>query len=48
MAKKIAVYGVYEEKVPVRQRYKKWVYPRKGPKAGQKWYKKRVWKNRSD
>ena len=44
MAKKIAVYGVYKAKVPVRQRYKKWVYHRKGPKAGQKWYKKRVWK----
>ena len=44
MAKKIAVYGVYEAKVPVRQRYKKWVYHRKGPKAGKKWHKRRVWK----
>ena len=44
MAKKIAVYGLYETLVPVRQRYKKWVYHRKGPKAGKKWYKKRIWK----
>ena len=44
MVKKIAVYGSYEARVPVRQRYWKWHYHRTGPKAGQKWYKKRVWK----
>lgn len=44
MAKKIAVYGTYEAKIPVRQRYWKWIYHRKGSKAGQKWYKRRVWK----
>ena len=42
--KKIAVYGSYEAKVPVRQRYHKWIYHRKGEKAGQRWYKRRVWK----
>ena len=44
LTKKIAVYGTYEAKIPVRQRYWKWIYHRKGSKAGQKWYKKRVWK----
>jgi len=44
VTKKIAVYGTYEAKIPVRQRYRKWIYHRKGPKAGQKWYKRRVWK----
>ena len=44
MIKKIAVYGSYETKVPVRQRYWKWCYHRKGPKAGEKWYKRRVLK----
>ena len=44
MAKKIAVYGTYEAKIPVRQRYWKWIYHRKGPAAGQKWYRRRVWK----
>lgn len=52
MAKRIAIYGVYEAKVPVRQRYWKkirrrywkWVYHRKGPEAGQRWYKRRRWK----
>ena len=44
MTKKIAVYGTYEAKIPVRQRYWKWIYHRKGSKAGQKWYKRRVWK----
>jgi hypothetical protein len=44
LAKKIAVYGTYEAKIPVRQRYWKWIYHRKGSKAGQKWYKRRVWK----
>jgi hypothetical protein len=42
--KKIAVYGSYEAKVPVRQRYHKWIFHRKGTKAGGRWYKKRVWK----
>jgi len=31
------------EYVEYWQRYKQWVYHRKGPKAGQKWYKKNVW-----
>jgi hypothetical protein len=44
MVKKIAVYGSYEAKVPVHQRYWKWIYHRTGAKAGQKWYKRRVWK----
>jgi hypothetical protein len=47
MAKKIAVYGSYVAKVPVRQRYHKWIYRRKGAKAGQRWYKRRVWKTTS-
>ena len=44
--KELAVYGpfmVYRE-VSHRQRYWKWVYHRTGPKAGEKWYKRRVWK----
>ena len=44
MTKKIAVYGTYYAKVPVRQRYWKWIYHRTGPRAGQRWYKRRVWK----
>jgi len=44
LTKKIAVYGRYEAKVPVRQRYWKWIYHRTGPAAGQKWYQRRVWK----
>jgi hypothetical protein len=44
LTKKIAVYGTYETKIPVHQRYWKWIYYRIGPKAGQKWYKRRVWK----
>lgn len=44
MTKKVAVYGSYECKVPVRQRYKKWVYHRKGKVKGEKWYKRRVWR----
>ena len=44
MLKKIAIYGSYITKVPVRQRFLKWIYHRKGPKAGKKWYKRRVWK----
>ena len=27
-----------------KQRYKKWIYHGKGPKKGQKWYKRNVWK----
>jgi hypothetical protein len=42
--KKIAVYGTYVAKVPVRQSYHKWIYHRKGSEAGKKWYKRRVWK----
>ena len=44
MTKKIAMYGSYVAKVPVRQRYVKWIYHRRGAAAGQKWYKRRVWK----
>ena len=44
MVKKIAVYGTYQAKVPVFQRFWKWIRHRKGPKTGQKWYKRRVWK----
>ena len=44
MTKKIAIYGSYIAKVPVRQRYWKWICHRKGPEAGQRWYKRRVWK----
>lgn len=44
MVKSVALYGTFEKKVRVRQRYWKWVYHRKGSKAGQKWYKRRVWK----
>ena len=43
MPKTVAVYGTYKTKVPMKQRYWKWVYHRKGEKAGQKWYKRRVW-----
>ncbi|MFC1803286.1 hypothetical protein ACFL0D_04915 [Thermoproteota archaeon] len=42
--KGIAVYGMYITYDPVRQRYWKWAYHRTGPKAGEKWYKRRVWK----
>ena len=44
LTKKIAIYGHYLTKVPVRQRYWKWIRHRKGTEAGQKWYKRRVWK----
>jgi hypothetical protein len=44
LVKKIAVYGTYQAKVPVHQRYWKWIYHRTGREAGQKWYKRRVWK----
>lgn len=44
MVKKIAVYGAYVTTEPVRQRYWKWVYHRTGAKAGEKWYKRRVWR----
>ena len=47
LTKKIAIYGPYVASVPVRQRYVKWVYHRKGGKAGQKWYKRRIWKKTS-
>ena len=45
--KGVSVYGVFETLVPVYQRYCKWVYHRTGPKAGLKWYKRRVWKKTS-
>ena len=44
MDKGIAVYGTFVTYEPVRQRYRKWIYHRTGPKAGEKWYKRRVWK----
>ena len=44
MTKGIAVYGTFVTYEPVYQRYRKWIYHRTGPKAGQQWYKKRVWK----
>jgi len=44
LSPKIAVYGVYVTHEPVRQRYWKWIYHRTGPNAGEKWYKRRVWK----
>jgi hypothetical protein len=47
MSKRIAVYGSYIAQVPVRQRYWKWIYHRTGPLAGQRWYKRRVWKTTS-
>ena len=47
MTKKIAIYGSYVAKVPIRQRYWKWIYHRKGAKAGKRWYKRRVWKTTS-
>ena len=43
MPKTVAVYGTYKTKVPMKQRYWKWVYHRKGEKAGQRWYKRRFW-----
>ena len=46
MVNEIAIYTpfmVYRD-VSHRQRYWKWVYHRTGPKAGEKWYKRRVWK----
>jgi hypothetical protein len=42
--KAISVYGAFETYEPVYQRYWKWAYHRKGPKIGEKWYKRRVWK----
>ena len=45
--KGISVYGAFEATVPVRQRYWKWAYHRTGPLAGQKWYKRRIWKTTS-
>ena len=45
--KGVSVYGAFETSIPVRQRYWKWAYHRTGPLAGQKWYKRRVWKTTS-
>ena len=42
--KAISVYGAFEAYEPVYQRYWKWVYHRTGAEAGEKWYKRRVWK----
>ena len=42
--KAISVYGAFETLEPVSQRYWKWAYHRTGPLAGQRWYKRRVWK----
>lgn len=44
MVKGIAVYGAYVAYEPVRQRYWKWIYHRTGAKAGEQWYKRRVWR----
>jgi len=44
MVKGIAVYGTFVTYEPVRQRYWKWIYHRTGPEAGERWYKRRVWK----
>jgi len=46
VVKELATYGtfmVYRE-VTHRQRYWKWIYHRTGPLAGERWYKRRVWK----
>ena len=45
--KGVSVYGAFEASVPVWQRYWKWAYHRSGPLAGEKWYKRRVWKKTS-
>jgi len=45
--KGISVYGAFKVEEPVYQRYWKWIYHRKGPDAGEKWYKKRVWRKTS-
>jgi len=34
MVKSVALYGTFKKKVPMKQRYWKWVYHRKGSKAG--------------
>lgn len=45
--KGISVYGAFEASEPVYQRYRVWCYHRTGPLAGEKWYKRRVWKKTS-
>ena len=46
MPKEVAIYGPFAiiEQVTFKQRFWKWIYHRTGPKAGEKWYKKRVWR----
>ena len=46
MPKEIAIYGpfVISKQASHRQRFWKWIYHRKGPEAGERWYKKRVWR----
>ena len=46
MPKEVAIYGTFMvyKKVFHRQRYLKWIYRRTGPRAGERWYKKRVWR----
>jgi len=44
IARARAMYGTVEAMELVRQRYWKWCYHRTGPGAGEKWYKRRVWK----
>lgn len=44
MVNKISIYGSFVKYVPVKQRYWKWIYHRTGPLAGEKWYKRRVWR----
>jgi hypothetical protein len=43
LVKSVALYGTFKKKIPIKQRYWKWVYHRTGSKAGQKWYKRRFW-----
>ena len=46
MPKEVAIYGPFVsiESVTFRQRFWKWIFHRTGPKAGERWYKKRVWR----
>ena len=46
MPKEVAIYGpfVMIERASYRQRYWKWAYHRTGPKTGERWYKRRVWR----
>ena len=39
MAKQVRVYGTLQKTVIFKKHVNKWIYHRKGEKAGQKWYK---------